>query len=446
MSSKRDLVEAHGYNRRRLVTAFVSGAPGGREVEPVRYGRTIIGGIVLAVMVVAGAAVSGFLQKPPPKDWDQAGLVIGKDSGSRFYAYEGTLYPIINITSARLLLEEGTKPVTIGDDVIAGKKPGATIGIAGAPEVLPTPGGLVDTGWTACTNSGGGIKVSLTGEPISRPAEDAALLVQSEGKRFLLAGERRFPVAGGNDGQLVLRSLGLDGVEPVEVSGLWLDLMPEGTALPGPQLGGEGRRVDTGVPGLNEAGTPVEVDGRTFVLSAEGTLLETTEFADLVYSARRQPVEKQFSEVQDLDTRPGDDAYPQDWPTGAVTPYESPTAPCVRMDSDEDEAPVVQLADVTSEEALPTTSDLERNVALRAGAVVRGVSANVLDAGPVYLVDGTGTSYAVGQNSDGAGLRSLGYSDYAPRPVPASWMDLFAPGPQLSATAAAKRPVASDQS
>ncbi len=446
MSSKRDLVEAHGYNRRRLVTAFVSGAPGGREVEPVRYGRTIIGGIVLAVMVVAGAAVSGFLQKPPPEDWDQAGLVIGKESGSRFYAYEGTLYPIINITSARLLLEEGTEPVTIGDDVIAGKKPGATIGIAGAPEVLPTPGGLVDQGWTACTNSGGGIKVSLAPEPVSEPAEDAALLVAREGTRYLIAGERRFPVEDGDAGQLVLRSLGLDGVEPVEVSGLWLDLMPEGTPLPGPQLQGEGRRVDTGVAGLDVAGTPVEVDDRHFVLSAQGTLLETTEFADLVYSARLQPVEKQLSDIQDLDTRPGDGAYPQDWPTESVTAYDAPTTPCVRMDAGEQEAPVVRLATVTDESALATGSELERNVALRGGAVVRGVSANVLDAGPVFLIDGTGTSYAVGQNSDGAGLPSLGYSDYTPRPVPAAWMDLFAPGPQLSSSAAAKRPVASDQS
>ncbi len=48
MSSKKDLVEAHSFNRRRLITAFVSGAPGGREVEPVRYGRTLVGGLVLA--------------------------------------------------------------------------------------------------------------------------------------------------------------------------------------------------------------------------------------------------------------------------------------------------------------------------------------------------------------------------------------------------------------
>ena len=39
MASKRELVEAHSYNRRRLVTAFLSGAPGGREVEPAKPGR-----------------------------------------------------------------------------------------------------------------------------------------------------------------------------------------------------------------------------------------------------------------------------------------------------------------------------------------------------------------------------------------------------------------------
>ena len=52
MSSKRDLVEAHGYNRRRLVTAFVSGAPGGKELEPARPLRAV----VIAVAVLVGLA------------------------------------------------------------------------------------------------------------------------------------------------------------------------------------------------------------------------------------------------------------------------------------------------------------------------------------------------------------------------------------------------------
>ena len=59
MATKTDLVEAYSFSRRRLVTAFVSGAPGGREVEPARPGRALVGGLALALLVVAGGAVTG---------------------------------------------------------------------------------------------------------------------------------------------------------------------------------------------------------------------------------------------------------------------------------------------------------------------------------------------------------------------------------------------------
>ena len=61
MATKRDLVEAHQFSRRRLITAFVSGAPGGREVEPARPGRALVGGLALALLVVAGGAVTGLI-------------------------------------------------------------------------------------------------------------------------------------------------------------------------------------------------------------------------------------------------------------------------------------------------------------------------------------------------------------------------------------------------
>ena len=69
MSTKRDLVEAHAFSRRRLVTAFVSGAPGGREVEPNRPGRAIIGGVALAILLVAGAAIAGVFSPRTPANW-----------------------------------------------------------------------------------------------------------------------------------------------------------------------------------------------------------------------------------------------------------------------------------------------------------------------------------------------------------------------------------------
>jgi Type VII secretion system ESX-1, transport TM domain B len=57
--TRRDLAEAQSYERRRIVTAFVSGSPGGHEVEPPRTGRQLLGGVVLAVLVMAGSAAAG---------------------------------------------------------------------------------------------------------------------------------------------------------------------------------------------------------------------------------------------------------------------------------------------------------------------------------------------------------------------------------------------------
>ena len=136
MASKRDLVEAHDFNRRRLVTAFLSGAPGGREVEPVRYGRTIIGGLVLAALLVAGAAVTGVLKPTVDDNWRDNGLVIGKQSGSRYLMFDDQLYPVINIASARLALKGEVKISYVPDDILVKEPKRNAIGILMGVELV----------------------------------------------------------------------------------------------------------------------------------------------------------------------------------------------------------------------------------------------------------------------------------------------------------------------
>jgi hypothetical protein len=72
MATRSDLVEAYSFNRRRLVTAFVSGASGGREAEGARPGRTIVGGLALAVLLLAGAAIARTLSASHPDDSSSA--------------------------------------------------------------------------------------------------------------------------------------------------------------------------------------------------------------------------------------------------------------------------------------------------------------------------------------------------------------------------------------
>ena len=51
MASNKEILEAQRYNRRRLVTAFMSGTPGGRELEPRSLGRPLVAGLVIAAVL-----------------------------------------------------------------------------------------------------------------------------------------------------------------------------------------------------------------------------------------------------------------------------------------------------------------------------------------------------------------------------------------------------------
>ena len=441
MSTKRDLVEAHNFNRRRLITAFVSGAPGGREVEPMRPGRTLVGGLVLAALVVAGAAVSGFIVQAPPDDWRESGLVIGKDSGSRFLAYDGRLFPVINTTSARLLLPPDEFEVTfVPDEMIAEQRPGATIGIPGAPDVLPEPGRLVQSGWTACSNVQGGTKVALSRRAPAVPDPGSALVVRSAGKTYVVSGQARYPVPDSSR-VATLRALGLDGEPPRPVPGVWLDLLPLGSPLQPFRVEGTGAAAPVGSAGSASIGSVVNVDGRHYVLTQDGLAL-LSDFAYALYTsagpgAQLPPVDVETGQVGGVPPV-REDPYPDDWPRSSVTPSDS-EASCVLLTTHEDDVPTVRLASPVTEAAVPPSTGAVRSVEVDsgAGAVFRATSGGVLDRGTVYLVDSTGTRYAVGRPVS-VYLAKLGYGADSPVAVPLPWADLFGDGPLLAARPASQ--------
>ncbi|MEO5608100.1 MAG: type VII secretion protein EccB, partial [Ornithinibacter sp.] len=104
MATKKDLVEAQSFSRRRLTTAFVSGAPGGREVEPHRPLRAVAGGLALTVVLILGSMAFGWLRSSLPQGWENNRLVIAQDSGARYVSVKSVLHPVVNTTSARLLI------------------------------------------------------------------------------------------------------------------------------------------------------------------------------------------------------------------------------------------------------------------------------------------------------------------------------------------------------
>ncbi|HEY0218079.1 MAG TPA: type VII secretion protein EccB [Cellulomonas sp.] len=455
MASKRDLVEAQSYSRRRLLTAFTSGAPGGRELEPTKPMRGVVAGVSLTVLLVLGSLGFGLLSPSLADGWDDQSLVIVDGDGSRYVGIQGTLYPVLNVTSARLVLESGSfHVVNVDEDDIADTPRGPTIGIAGAPDELPPADRLAATGWSACAVPGGGTSLAIGTTEGAESAQDAtagsagagaatsvtgsagaAALVRVAEVTYLVAdGTRhRVPTA---DETGVLRALGLDTVRPVEVGADWLTLLPAGSDLAPLTVpeGGSPALPSSGLPLDTLVGTVVEVTGagdavRRYVVDARGELAPLSDLAYPLYllgagDLAATPLRVTTAEIGDVRTS-ATAVAPEDWPELVPTP--TPSDVCVRL-TGADTVEVVTAAPGTS--LAPGV-----HVASGAGALVRAQSVEGA-AATVSLVDVSGRAYPLPDASDEV-LARLGYTADDVARVPPAWAALLPTGPTLTVEAAA---------
>ena len=460
MATKKDLVEAHAFSRRRLVTAFVSGAPGGREVEPVRPGRVLIGGVALSVLLLAGAAIAGFLLGRPPAQWLEAGsFVISKDTGEQYVVLRGGDDPLLqrvpNYVSAQLLLQRADlTPYTVRDKYIRTVQLGEDLGIEGAPAGLPSAGELVDDGWTACTASGVGIKVAVQEEPIVEDLTASAFLVASGGDQWLIA---TAPSVGGKPGRAyrfpmpadkvmastIGNSLGF-GASPTEVDADWLNLFPERAALEADSFGidDEGQRVPYADSRTDlsrfRIGDLLQSSAGTYYLLGDEKPQRLSDFAGLVYDVVGTPV----AQVEDdLFADFGDPTYPAEWP--ATPPTAVPDgAMCGVLHPQEGAEAAVSLATNPTGAADPAGSDPIRpgrhdvDVEPSAGAYVLSGSEDSTEGGTAYVIDTKGQKYGLGPQVP----EFIGYADVEPALVPSTWLTFFQPGVSLTTNSARRLP------
>ena len=464
MATKKDLVEAYSFSRRRLVTAFISGAPGGREVEPARPGRTIVGGLALAVLLIAGAAIAGIFAPRAPDDWASQGLVLSKEDGNAYVILEDegdpVLRPVINITSAKLILGADSEPRSVPQEEIDERVVGDDIGIFGAPATVPSASLLIPTGWTACTDEDRGVRVTITEQPGVDPDVRGAFVVLHEGRYYVIA------VSGKEDDQEprgysyllpkdasardnILDELGLVSAadSAVEVGEEWLTLFPEGADLELASFGLEGlgttpakRGEGTGIPDDAVIGNVLESSGDYYVVTLEGPM-PLTDFAAAVY--RNLP--EQPSEVAaegPLEARPESTYSGNHWPTDL--PHLIDQAPCAVLHAEEDQPPAVvpgSLVDEQPDVPAPASSVVagqkDQGVQPGHGAYVLSGSFTDSDEGLPFLIDAKGKAYTL-VGSDAADL--LGYGSAEHPVVPDEWVELFEPGVPLSRDAALCRP------
>ena len=476
MATKRDLVEAYSFSRRRLVTAFVSGAPGGREVEPARPGRTIVGGLALAVLLVAGAAIAGVFSPRDPEDWNKPGLVVSKETGASYVilaeSSHPVLRPVINITSARLMLPDGATPTLVSQDTIDAQTIGDDIGILGAPASLPTASLLIDSGWTACTADGHGIRLDVSERPQVDAVPGSGFLVESGGDFWVIAQARgtggqapaayRYEVpTAGDDQDNMLRDLQLPiRGAATRVPAGWLDLFPAGGALDWRSFGLRGLgdplpyAGSRGVPADARVGDVVTAGGDALLLTAQGPT-ELDPFAAAVYRHTRTPAGRpslgrrvggapRISEAAELPA--GDQVLPPfdtaRWPDRVLA--TEPGEPCAELTARPGRPPAVQVATDPRGDAVAAAVPADRVVP----TVDAGRGAYVLSGdwgeghqGSPFVVDAKGLSYPlVGPEA----ADRLGYGDHPVVVVPDTWIELFGTGVNLSVKDALCPPASPD--
>lgn len=454
MATKKDLVEAYSFSRRRLVTAFVSGAPGGREVEPARPGRMIVGGVALAVLLIAGAAVAGALTKRPTVDWDSPGLVTD-DHGALYVILDEEqsqgqeqLRPVINVTSAQLILGADVKTKSVPDDVLADRKKGPSIGILDAPPTVPEAASLLNSGWVSCTATGKGVQTEVRPSLSVQPTPDLGFVVRGvpSGKRYLIAQAdvpghpvRAYSYAAPANPDGLYVDLNVEPSDEIVVPDAWLGLFPTGGALNPDGLGLDGWGQKVTLPGYPAArvGDYHERSGQYYAFSKSG-LVPLTDFALAVLrntpigSGRPRLVEASGGDASfDSVGRTYDAAS---WPTELVSggAARRTDTVCGVLVTAEGEEPAVALATFPQGSAMiGDVGAAESNVSVEAGygAVVRSADWDTSSGGTVHLVDDGGRSYSIAGQTE---VDNLGYGGVPEVVVPSTWLQLFTPGPDLS--------------
>ncbi|MDQ1123587.1 type VII secretion protein EccB [Microbacterium trichothecenolyticum] len=439
MATKGDLIEAQNFSRRRLLTAFVSGAPGGKELQPTSPLRAVIAAIALTVIVVLVGVFYGLIRPGLPTGWENGKLVLVSDTGARFVTVDGVLHPVINTASARLLLPANDFGVISTDQAtLAGTPVGDTLGITGAPDELPPASNLINAGWSACVTDDAAldVRISTSGGPAT--ATDRAVVVSVDGILHVVRGGRSFAVSS-SDPDAVLRAAGISALSPVSVPASWLDLFTAGTPLTPLTL----QNFGTAVPGTNlrvgqvirQAGS---ADDERFLVQTGGVLEALTPLAWQLYqlgsgSALSGSVtEVTADEIRELSTAP--EGLGDEWPR---TGFETVTAgqrPCAILTPGDGQSTAVLATQPTS-----TAVTAGVQVAPSHGALVRAGGRGDQSTSVLTLVDATGTAYPLPNATDET-IARLGYSPADVGAVTDGWTALLRTGPSLSQSAAQRSP------
>ncbi|MEV7289974.1 type VII secretion protein EccB [Streptomyces sp. NPDC093252] len=271
MQTRRDQVQAHRFVVNRLSTGLMRTDPDFPESPNRRTNMGIGIGMGIGVVVAIGFLVYGFISPGGNNTWQNGKTLIVESGTGNRYLYDGSLRPVRNYASAKLIVGTGMSTRTVPSKSLANTARGGAVGIEGAPDTLPKASAL-DTGrWEVCatirtTDSNqrtAATTLVVDGETPGPGlgADDALLVTGPDDTHYLIWRGNRYRLADGTD---TAEALGYGASAPMPVSAAFLDGLPAGPDLAPTPVPGQGEEG----PALDGRQTRV---GQVFVVQTPGS-------------------------------------------------------------------------------------------------------------------------------------------------------------------------------
>lgn len=250
VSYRRGFVTRHQVSGWRFVMRRIASGVALHDtrmlVDPLRtQTRAVLVGALVLITGLAGCFLFSLI-RPSGAAGNEA--VLADRSTAALYVKVGEeLHPVLNLTSARLIVGRPDNPTTVKSPELDKFGRGNLLGIPGAPERM-VQNTSRDADWTVCDGQSGSSsgltviagRLSGSGERAAPLPEQSAVLAENDGRTWLLWQGRRSPVDL-ND-RAVTDALGF-GAEPRTprpiVTGLF-NTVPESPALTAPPIPGAG--------------------------------------------------------------------------------------------------------------------------------------------------------------------------------------------------------------
>ncbi|WP_327004215.1 type VII secretion protein EccB [Dactylosporangium sp. NBC_01737] len=458
MVARYEQVRAYRFVTRRIVSAMLSGEPESNELPVRRLGMSLFGSLLVGMIVLAVVGVYGFINpsggKPAEND-----IVIERESGARYVFIEGRLHPVLNFTSARLIVGSPSPKVrTMSHKSLVNLPVGPPVGIRDAPDPPPPKNTLLGLPWNVCgvrvTGAGAAATQLVIGRTPSGgvPLGEEALLVSTSAGNdlplYLLWHDHRLRIAD----RTTLTALELASVTPTQIDRALLDAVAAGPDLTALRIPGAGQPSPKKIAGASPEIGAVYRSGQQFYVVTRSGLNAIGAVSAALLTANGKPA-VEISATQAGEVYNNTPVEPEGFPK-AKPPVRSAgtdTTFCAQFGTagiSGQQAPALSVYPPGSEQLQldpdrsavsgGTTAD---QVTLPEG---RGALAQALPGtesqptGTVYLITDQGIRYPLQDSGQVKAMAALGYEGVTPVGVPSSLLALVPTGPTLDPEVARK--------